>query len=282
MISPILSRMECCKKLGISNNSCLIFAVHPAWSGWLLLDSENKRLFNPGHNTQGRFEVKDNLFKMYWDACGPDDFVFADSFFVHVSLKEQYSRNEMERFAAERLDAEPWRKKTDYDWAKQQIIQARLEQACDAIFGFKVFIAERARVFTDWLRADDESWIASDALIRGAVAIGKRSGINFGAVIAGQVHIGSDSHIASGAAIYGFNHNFKRTDIPMSQQGLTSKGIIIRDDVWIGANVVIVDGVTVNSHSVVAAGAVVTKDVPAFHVVAGVPAKVLYDKRTPS
>jgi acetyltransferase-like isoleucine patch superfamily enzyme len=65
----------------------------------------------------------------------------------------------------------------------------------------------------------------------------------------------------------------------VTAQGSSFKGIVIGDDVWIGANAVIMDGVRAGSHSVVAAGAVVTKNVPEFHLVAGVPAKALYDKR---
>jgi hypothetical protein len=62
-------------------------------------------------------------------------------------------------------------------------------------------------------------------------------------------------------------------------QGLTEEGIVVEDDVWIGTHAVICDGVTVGAHSVVGAGAVVTRDVPPWSVVGGVPARVLRDRR---
>jgi acetyltransferase-like isoleucine patch superfamily enzyme len=69
------------------------------------------------------------------------------------------------------------------------------------------------------------------------------------------------------------NHNFSRIDVPIMDQGNTAKGIRIEDDVWIGANSVILDGVTIRHGAIVAAGTVVTNDVETFSVVAGVPAQ---------
>jgi acetyltransferase-like isoleucine patch superfamily enzyme len=60
---------------------------------------------------------------------------------------------------------------------------------------------------------------------------------------------------------------------PFIDQGITAEGIVIEDDVWLGAGAVITDGVRVGKGAVVAAGAVVTKDVPPHTVVGGVPAK---------
>jgi galactoside O-acetyltransferase len=70
-------------------------------------------------------------------------------------------------------------------------------------------------------------------------------------------------------------HNDARIDIPMKAQGLSYAPIIIGDDVWIGANVVITCGITVGRGSIVGAGAVVTRDVPPYSMVAGVPARVI-------
>ena len=61
----------------------------------------------------------------------------------------------------------------------------------------------------------------------------------------------------------------------MREQPVTSRGIVLGADVWVGANAGITDGVTVGDHAVIAMGAVVTKDVPAWAVVAGVPARVI-------
>jgi len=70
--------------------------------------------------------------------------------------------------------------------------------------------------------------------------------------------------------------------LPISRQKQSTSMIVIEDEVWIGANVVIVAGVTVGKHSVIAAGSVVTKDVPPFSIVVGNPAKVLkyYNQET--
>ena len=76
--------------------------------------------------------------------------------------------------------------------------------------------------------------------------------------------------------IYTRNHKIDRLDIPMCQQGDTvEKPVTIGDDVWIGSNVIILPGVKIASHSVIGAGAVVTKDVDEYSVVAGNPAKVV-------
>jgi len=74
--------------------------------------------------------------------------------------------------------------------------------------------------------------------------------------------------------IYTQNHRFDRIDIPMIEQGNTEpKPVVIEDDVWIAARSIILPGVTIGKGAVIAAGAVVTKDVPPYTVVGGVPAR---------
>jgi acetyltransferase-like isoleucine patch superfamily enzyme len=75
--------------------------------------------------------------------------------------------------------------------------------------------------------------------------------------------------------IVAVNHEFDDPHRPFVEQGITAAGIVIEDDVWIGASAVITDGVHIGRGAVVAAGAVVTADVPAHTVVAGVPARVV-------
>ena len=75
------------------------------------------------------------------------------------------------------------------------------------------------------------------------------------------------------------NHRIEDPDRTMWDQGQTGGRIVIGDDVWIGASAVIVPNVTVGSHVVIAAGAVVTRDVPDYAIVAGVPARVIGDRR---
>lgn len=91
----------------------------------------------------------------------------------------------------------------------------------------------------------------------------------------GYIEIGSNVMISPRVSIYSENHNFKSTDMPMKEQGVTRSFVKIEDDCWIASNAVILAGVTVGKGSVVAAGSVVTKDIPPYSVVAGMPAKVI-------
>ena len=88
-------------------------------------------------------------------------------------------------------------------------------------------------------------------------------------------------HLAQGITVTALNHNFEDTTRRIDQQGVSTKPVVIGDDVWIGANAVILPGVTIGPHSVVAAGAVVTRDVPPGCVVGGVPAKVIRQLEPP-
>lgn len=96
-------------------------------------------------------------------------------------------------------------------------------------------------------------------------------------VIRGQggVHIGNRVYTSPLVQIIAVNHVFDDPTRPFVEQGITAQGILIEDDVWIGAGAVILDGVHIGQGAVIAAGAVVNKDVPAHTVVGGVPAKVL-------
>ena len=77
-------------------------------------------------------------------------------------------------------------------------------------------------------------------------------------------------------AIYTVNHCTERIDIPMNVQGITpERPVVIGNDVWIGTRVIILGGVKVGTGSIIAAGSVVTKSIPAYTIVAGVPAKVV-------
>ena len=94
----------------------------------------------------------------------------------------------------------------------------------------------------------------------------------------GYIDIGKNVMISPRVSLYAENHNFEQTDIPMKEQGVTKEFITIEDDCWIAANSMILAGVTVHKGSIVAAGSVVTKDVPAYSIVAGNPAKVIKKK----
>ncbi|MDP4132480.1 MAG: acyltransferase [Bacillota bacterium] len=108
------------------------------------------------------------------------------------------------------------------------------------------------------------------------VKIGNDSGIGINSSIAGYVTIGNDVMMGPECIIYTRNHEFKRTDIPMHEQGFSEvKPVVIGNDVWIGGRVIILPGVHIGNGCIIGAGAVVTKDVPDYAIVGGNPAKVI-------
>ena len=109
----------------------------------------------------------------------------------------------------------------------------------------------------------------------GDVEIGDHTRIGIHCTVIGPVSIGNNVNLAQGITVTALNHNFTDTSRRIDEQGISTKPVVIGDDVWIGANAVILPGVTLGRHVVVAAGAVVTNDVPNNCVVGGVPAKVI-------
>ena len=109
----------------------------------------------------------------------------------------------------------------------------------------------------------------------GDVIIGDHTRVGLHNTIIGPVEIGHHVNLAQGITVTALNHNFSDTNRRIDEQGVSPNPVTIEDDVWVGANAVILPGVTIGNHCVVAAGAVVTKDVPPHSLVAGVPAKVI-------
>lgn len=109
------------------------------------------------------------------------------------------------------------------------------------------------------------------------ITIGARSLIGEGCVLRGQggITIGDDVYLAPLVQLLAVDHDYRDLEVPISQQPIVCRGITIEDDVWIGGGAIVVDGVRIGRHSVVAAGAVVTRDVAPFSVVGGVPARVI-------
>lgn len=95
----------------------------------------------------------------------------------------------------------------------------------------------------------------------------------------GKIEIGDNVMMGPGVNIIAENHVSDNVDIPMNRQGVTNIGIKIADNVWIGTRVVILDGVNVGEGAIIAAGALVNKDVPAFAVVGGVPARLIKSRK---
>ena len=89
----------------------------------------------------------------------------------------------------------------------------------------------------------------------------------------GGVEIGDRVYTSPYTQLLAVNHVYEDSDRPFVEQGITAEGIVVEDDVWIGGGAIVTDGVHIGKGSVVAAGAVVTRDVPPYTLVAGVPAR---------
>lgn len=106
--------------------------------------------------------------------------------------------------------------------------------------------------------------------------IGDYSGVGIRCKVLGPVTLGKHVMMGPEVVIHTQNHRYDRVDIPMCQQGWQDKKpVIIEDDVWLCERAIILPGVKIGKGSIVAAGAVVSKDVPPFAIVAGNPAKIV-------
>lgn len=114
----------------------------------------------------------------------------------------------------------------------------------------------------------------------GFIEIGKNCSINPNSIIYGHggVRIGDNVLIAAQCVVVSTNHIFSDRTKLIAEQGATAKGIIIEDDVWLGAGCKILDGVVIGKGAVIAAGSVVTVNVPEYCVYAGVPARKIKDR----
>lgn len=112
------------------------------------------------------------------------------------------------------------------------------------------------------------------------IAIGNNSGIGVRCNVRGPLKIGDDVMMGPEVIILGGGHNHDRIDIPMRLQGSpTSKLTQIGNDVWIGTRAIIMPGVKIGNGVIIGAGSVVTKDIPDYAIVGGVPAKIIKYRR---
>ncbi|CAM3946240.1 DapH/DapD/GlmU-related protein [Corallococcus soli] len=173
-----------------------------------------------------------------------------------------------------------------HEWAHawQREVQDRLRELETVEIAEGCFIAPEARIFAEpgrTVRIGPGCSIAADVFMHGPVELGPHVSLNARVNLDGGVagiRIGEGTRIASGATLYAFDHGLA-PDRPVRGQPVTSKGIVIGQDVWVGANAGITDGVTVGDHAVVGMGAIVTRDVPPWAIVGGSPARLLGDRR---
>lgn len=171
--------------------------------------------------------------------------------------------------------AEPW----------QLALHQELAALEDVVIDPGAFIAPSARIFAEphrTVRLARGSSVGADCFVHGPVELGEGASLNPRVSVDGGragVRIGPRTRIATGTAIFAFDHGMAQ-GAPIMDQPVRSRGIVIGEDVWIGANAGITDGVHVGDHAVVAMGAVVTHDVAPWTIVAGVPARPIGDRRT--
>ena len=133
----------------------------------------------------------------------------------------------------------------------------------------------------------DNAFIGRNTIIycqNGDIEIGDNTNIGSNCQIfsAGKVRIGNDVLIAAYSYLVGGGHIHADPDTPIIRQGRTALGIVVEDNVWIGAAVKVLDGVTIGEGSIIAAGAVVTADIPPYTIAGGIPAQVIRSRKQSS
>jgi acetyltransferase-like isoleucine patch superfamily enzyme len=142
-------------------------------------------------------------------------------------------------------------------------------------------LAEKKIVFGDRVTIGKFALIRPSNIYGGEIGEGLRVGnnSNIGPYnyigCSGYIDIGNNVMLSPRVSIYAENHVFDRTDILMKEQGVKKEFVRIEDDCWIAANSIILAGVTIGKGSVIAAGSVVTNDIPPYSIAAGVPAKII-------
>lgn len=121
--------------------------------------------------------------------------------------------------------------------------------------------------------------ICQDAHNGSEIRIGSGVITNSGVIInadnGGKIHIGDDVLVGPNVIFRAANHSTEKVDVKIKSQGHKPGTIVIGNNVWLGANAVILPNVTIGEGSIIGAGSIVNKDIPSFCLAAGVPAKVL-------
>jgi len=170
--------------------------------------------------------------------------------------------------------AEPWQRELQAELCARE--KVRLGEEC--------FVAPDAKLFAEPHREivlGARCSIAAGCFLHGPLRLGDDVSVNPRVVMDGGragIVVGSGTRIAVDVHVFAWDHGVA-AERAIREQPVTSRGIVIGEDVWIGAGVGITDGVTIGDHAVVGMHAVVTRDVPAWAIVAGSPARVVGDRR---
>lgn len=142
----------------------------------------------------------------------------------------------------------------------------------------------------DGIRLGDQVAVGRNSILSckgkspgGSITVGLNTNIAMNCVIHAEEEVEIGKNVLFAAYVYivgGGNHEFNRTDRPIIEQPSINKGgVVIEEDVWLGAGVTVLDGVSVGKGCVLGAGAVVNKNVPPYSVCVGVPARVIRSRR---
>lgn len=151
---------------------------------------------------------------------------------------------------------------------------------------YRAYVSPRAEVdFTPNLVLGKGVVISAFTKIKatdGPVVIGPRVSIGAGCVLSSGtagITVGADVLIAANTVVIANNHRYDSLERPINQQGLRSQGITIGNDVWLGANCSVVDGTNIGESTIINAGSVVSGRVPPRKILAGNPARVIFERR---
>jgi acetyltransferase-like isoleucine patch superfamily enzyme len=189
----------------------------------------------------------------------------------------------------QRLNWMPWlyyslsekHKSWAFEWQKE--VQDSLAFLETVVVGENCFVSSEAKIFSEpgrGISIQNGSWIGGNAFLHGPIRLGDHCSINHGTKMDGGaagIVLGSGVRIAPGCALFAFNHG-TNSGMEIRNQGVSSKGICIGNNVWIGANCCVADGVTLGNDCIVGMGAVVTKNFPSGVIIGGVPARILKDR----
>lgn len=153
-------------------------------------------------------------------------------------------------------------------------------------FKYRCFVSPRAEVdLSSELTIGSKTQISAFCKVKamnGPLSIGKSVSIGPGCFVstgAGGLEIGDHCMVAANTSIVANNHRYEDLNIPMREQGNSSEGIRIADDVWIGTSCSILDGTTIERGVIISAGSVVSGKIPQYSIVQGNPGKVIFERR---